>query len=329
MKKFLPYLLLLLSIHQTCIAQTGEQKGKPITEIFTDFHYNFNDTTRHTGFSLNRAYFGYQFIPGDHFTAKIILNAGSPEDLATGSSPRRYAFFREASLKWENGKLSITAGMTTAMVFSFQQNFFGKRYIAKSFQLLNGYGTDADLGAVAEYKFSEIISCDVTIMNGEGYSNIQIDDHLKTSLGFTIAPQSHLVIRLYGDCIHKDGIWQPLAIGFIGYKNDKITIGGDINYKSNSDLVKGHHIWGISSTGAVSISKKTELFLRYDFSTSVLMSGDLQRWNYLKDYSFGIAGMQVTLSPNVKLAFDYQEVIPESSTQKKSGLLYLNGLFKF
>jgi hypothetical protein len=328
MKKILPVLVFMLLIFQSGYSQSIEPPGKPITEIFTDFHLNINDTA-YTGFSLNRAYLGYQFVPGDKFTGKIILNVGSPEDLAPGSTPHRYSFFREVSLTWSDGKFSVTGGITGTRMFQYQQTFWGKRYIANTYQSLNGYGLVADLGLVVEYKFSDIVSADYTLMNGEGYANIQLDNNLKNSLGITITPDSHLAIRIYDDIIRKEGVWQDLLIAFVGFKNDLFTIGSEISYKSNIDLTRGHNLWGVSSTGGVNITKKTELFMRYDYAASVRLTGDLYPWNYLNDGSFIIAGFQFTLSPNVKIAFDYQGKHPYESGAKERGLIFVNALFKF
>ena len=153
------------------LAQTTDQTGKPIAEIFTDFHFNFNDTTKHTGFDLNRAYLGYQFLTEGNLSGKIIVNIGSPDELAEGSLSRRYAYFREASLTWSNDRLNISFGITSTKLFEFQQKFWGKRYIAKPYQLINNYGFVADIGVVAEYKFSETIKADLSLMNGEGYKS--------------------------------------------------------------------------------------------------------------------------------------------------------------
>lgn len=329
MKKILPVLVLTLLIFQAGHSQSIEQTSKPITEIFTDFHLNINDTSGHTGFSLNRAYLGYQITPGGKFTGKILLNVGSPEDLAPGSEPRRYSFFRDASLSWSDGKLSITGGITSTKIFQFQQTFWGKRYVANTFQSLNGYGMVADIGLVVEYKFNDIVTADYTLMNGEGYSDIQLDDNLKNSFGLTITPDNHLAFRIYTDVIRDDGVWQALALAFVGFKNDRFNIGGEINYKSNTDLIKGHHVYGVSSTGGVNLSEKAEFFIRYDYTTSVTLPGDAHPWNNLEDGSLLIGGVQFILSPNVKIAFDYRGKYPYEVLSGKAGLLYVNAFFKF
>jgi hypothetical protein len=329
MKNLLLVSFLFILLNQAAFGQAEETYSRLITEIFTDFHVNFNDTTKHTGFDLNRAYLGYHFLPGGNLSAKIILNIGSPEDLAEGSNPRRYAFFREASMIWSNDDLTITMGITGTRIFEFQQKFWGKRYIANTYQSINGYGFVADLGVAVDYKFNEIVRADITLMNGEGYSELQLDNDLKSSLGITITPTETIALRIYSDIQHQYGLWQTVFVGFAGFKNDLITIGGEISYKSNIDLENGHHAWGISATGGLNVTKKIEIFGRYDVSSSVIMPADIIRWNYLKDYSFVVAGIQYTLSPNAKLALNYQGRYPYSSSNMSTDLIYLNVLFKF
>ena len=151
------------------------------------------------GFNLNRAYFGYNYIVNENFSATVKLNIGTPEDLAPGSVARRYAYYREASITYAKDKLNLTLGITGTRLFDYQQKFWGKRYIANTYQSLNGYGYVADLGVVADYKFNDIIEADFMLMNGEGYTNIQIDNDLKSSAGITLTPVKQLAVRVYGD----------------------------------------------------------------------------------------------------------------------------------
>ena len=309
--------------------QTTESYGKPIAEIFTDFHVNFNDTAKHTGFDLARAYLGYHFTPGGKLSGKVIVNIGSPDDLAPGSAPRRYAYCREASLIWSDEKLTLSFGITGTRIFEFQQRFWGKRYIANTYQSINGYGFIADLGIVADYKFNDVWKADFSLMNGEGYSNLQLDDNLRTSLGLTITPIPELAFRIYGDIQDVNGLWQPVAIVFAGFKNDLITIGGEVSYKSNIDCNRGHHVWGVSSTGGINLTDKLEFFGRYDYISSVTIGNDILPWNHLNDGSFTVIGMQYIVSPYAKIALNYQGRFPYSPLQMGTDMIYLNLLFKF
>jgi hypothetical protein len=329
MKKVLFAVFVLILTNATLRSQNTENSGKPIAEIFTDFHYNLKHDSKTTGFSINRAYFGYNYIVDENFSANIKLNVGTPEELAPGSVARRYAYFREASLKYFKDKLYLTFGMTSTRLFDYQQRFWGKRYVANTYQSINGYGFVADLGIVADYKFSDIIEGDATFMNGEGYANIQLDNDLRSSLGITITPVKELAIRVYSDIIKTKGLWQATVVSFAGFKNEKVTIGAEISYKSNLDLSEGHHAWGISGTGAVSLTKKIEFFTRYDYSTSVIVPGDATQWNFSKDGQFLINGFQYSFNKIVKIALDNQASFPADKTKTISDLIFINALFKF
>jgi len=326
-------ILFVLLFFATCVhivkSQTTVIPGKPIAEIFTDFHYNINDTSKTSGFGLNRAYLGYKFQPEGNFYGTVIVNIGSPEDLSAGEVPRRYAYFREASMSYLKDNLNISFGITTTRLYDFQQKFWGKRYIANTYQSINGYGYVADIGLVIDYQFNDVVKVDFTLTNGDGYSELQLDNSLKTSIGLNITPVKQMVIRLYGDIYKPHGIMQYTLIGFAGFKNDLITIGAEVSYKSNLDIIEGHNAWGISGTGGISITKKTEIFARYDYSTSVIAPGDIIHWNYKADGSFAVYGIQYTFNQNVKMALNYQGTYPYNTGIKNTNAVYVSGLFKF
>jgi hypothetical protein len=330
MTKFLSVMILMLIEWQIIYTQTISPSVHPIAEIFTNFHLNLNDTSNTTGFGLERAYLGLNFVPEvKHFSGTIIVNIGKPEDLAPGSEPRRYTFIREASICYSTEKLNLNFGITGTRLFNFQQKFWGKRYIANTYQSLNGYGYVADLGISLDYQINDILKVDMTLMNGEGYTNIQLDNSLRTSAGFTITPSSNLAFRLYGDITRVEKLWQPMFIGFAGFKNSKLTIGAEVTYKSNLDLNRGHHAWGFSGTGAVSVAEKTEVFARYDYSTSVIPPEGTRKWNYLNDGNFLILGIQHTFNDYVKIALDYQRRDPYDSDNQNSGAVFINVQFRF
>ena len=329
MKKLISVGIILFFTWQILFNQTVNSASHPITEIFTDFHLNLNDTSKTTGFGLNRAYLGYNFTYDDHFSGSVIVNAGNPEDLAPGSVPKRYAYIREASLSYSNEKVKIAFGITGTRLFEFQQRFWGKRYIANTYQSINGYGFVADLGFVVDYQINDILKADLTLMNGEGYNNVQLDNSLRTSVGFTLTPKNGFAFRIFGDIMRMKNLWQPMFLGFAGFKNEKFTIGAEITYKSNLDIIEGHHAWGVSGTGSVRVADKTELFARYDYSTSVLVPEDPQKWNYLKDGNFIIMGIQYSFSENVKIALDYQGTKPYDNDLERSDTVFVNALFKF
>lgn len=329
MNKFLAVFIFLIFINLSVHSQSKESTGKPIVEIFTDFHLNLNDTSKTTGFALNRAHLGYSYTPEGSFSAILIVNVGTPEDLAFGSVPKRYAYFREASVTYTKDKLSLHFGMVSTRIFDFQQGFWSKRYLGPEYQATYGYGSVADLGVVIDYKFSNIVKADFSLLNGEGYTNIQVDNSLKTALGLTITTPSNVAIRLYGDISRPNGVIQTTGIGFAGIKTSHFSIGGEASYKTSLDYITGHDVWGLSATGSIFLSDKTELFTRYDYMASLKLPDDELQWDYKKDAKNLIGGVQYTFNNNLRIALNYRRTNPYNPGQKTTDAIYLNAHFKF
>jgi hypothetical protein len=329
MKRILPILIFSIGFCQLLYSQAVLSQGNPFAEIFTDFHYNIDDTTKTSGFGLNRAYLGYNFTPEGNFSALLIVNVGSPEDLAYGTVPKRYGYFREASVAYTKEKLTVNFGMVSTRIFDFQQGFWGKRYLGAEYQALYGYGSVADLGVVMDYKINEILKFDISLLNGEGYTNIQVDNSLKTAIGITITTPKKIAVRLYGDMIRIKGIWQTTLIAFSGFKNNLLSFGAEASYKTNLDLTNGHDVWGVSATGSIYINEKSEIFGRYDYTTSVVVPGETLEWDYEKDETYFIGGIQHTLSNNVKMALNYRRTNPYSQAKQTTNAIWVNATFKF
>ena len=317
--------------HSSVIGQTPAGTGKLIVDIFTDFHAKLNNTTSTTGFDVNRAFLGYNYVLDNNFSATVIVNgAGSPNDMKGESTRRRYAHLRDASLAWSNEKLKITIGLTETRLFYHQQRWWGKRYLAGCMQANHGYGFVSDLGIVLDYKFNDIFSGDITVMNGEGYQELQLDNNVRSSLGLTITPNQNFTFRVYGDHNRQQGLNQFTGVVFAGYKNKYFYIGADGSFKSNLDgVISGHDSWGFSTTSGVYLTEKDELFIRYDYATSVVASGETQQWNFMRDGTFTIIGLQHTFSPNVRMALNYQGTHPYSDLVQNRDMIYVNVQFKF
>lgn len=324
-----PFLsLFLASVCLPVLPQAGQ--GKPITEIFADFHYfTRGDSGCNNGFGLNRALLGYMYQPVGSISATVIMNIGSPEDLSAGSRERRYAHFREVSITWTNEKLSMAFGMTKTRSLIYQQQFYGKRYVADNFEAINGYSTVADLGLCADYTINKTFKVDFTLMNGEGYNNLHVDNSLKASAGINITPSEKAHLRFYMDVDRPSGVWQKLFIGFAGYKGDVVMIGGEAAYKTNVDRSYGHDSWGLSATGSVKTSPKTELFGRYDYTTSNIKDVENLYWSYLNNRQFAVFGLQYTFNEFARLALNYQGKYPEDKGIAATDAIFINAHFRF
>ena len=328
MKKILLLAAFVIYTCQSLVGQNDNIVSRPVAEIFTNFHYNLNSDSTTSGFDIKRAYLGYSYSVDEHFSGTLVVDIGNPEDLAHGSVSKRYASFREASINYEDEKLSISLGIVSTKIFAFQQRFWGKRYIAKPFQGLNGYGNVADLGVIATYTVSENFEFDLSLMNGKGHSDLQLDNSLKAQAGIIFSPLKHLYFRGYADYMRRNDVSQVTLVGFCGFKTERFYTGAELSYKSNLDLTESHNAWGFSSTSGVNIARRTEYFFRYDYSTSVIPAGELVQWNYLKDGSTMITGIQYTFNRNLKMALDYQSFYPAARTGRVSKFIFLNAIFK-
>ena len=212
----------------------------------------------------------------------IIINIGTPEDLADGAVPKRYAYFREASVAYSKEKLTLHFGMVSTRYADFQQGFWGKRYLGAEYQAAYPYGSVADLGVVIDYTLSDLLKVDLSLLNGKGYSNIQYDNSLKTAFGLTISTPNKIFVRLYGDIMKPQGVVQTTLIMFAGHKNNLFSLGAEASYKTNLDLINGHDVWGLSATGSIFLNKKSEIFARYDYAASVVVPGEELQWDYNK-----------------------------------------------
>jgi hypothetical protein len=324
MKKILCILIMVFLFHLMLNSQTIISQGKPVAEIFTDFHYSIDDTAKTTGFGISRAHLGYKYTPEGNFSALIMINVGSPEDLADGSVPKRYGYFREASIAYNKDKLTVNFGMVSTRYADFQQGFWGKRYLGPEYQAAYGYGSVADLGVVVDYRLSDLVKFDFSLLNGKGYTKVQVDNSLKTAIGLNLSTSNNIFIRLYGDLMKTQDVLQITLIGFAGIKNSSFSIGVEGSHKTNLDLIKGHDVWGLSSTGSIFLNKKTEIFARYDYAASVKVPDEVLQWDYLKDAAYFIGGIQRNLNDHLQIALNYRRTNPYNPGQKSTNAIYVN-----
>ena len=222
------------------------------------------------------------------------MDIGKSSDV---SDYHRMAYIKNAMISWKTGNLTLNGGLISTTQFNFQEKFWGYRYIMKSFQDQYKFGSSADLGISATYKFADWLSADAIIVNGEGYKKVQKNDGLNYGLGTTLTPAKGLQIRLYGglnesDEQDKENIVNMAA--FVGYKSDQFTIGAEYNKMWNASYKEGQDQYGYSVFASAKLDKKTEVYARFDD----LCSKD--DWNKAKDEQAAILGAQFKLGKYVK-----------------------------
>lgn len=304
--------------------------GSPHAKVFFNFHSGVNNDER--GFNLTRAYLGYEYRISERFSADVTFDVGTPEVAIGGSpTPASYeliAFLKIAELAYESGHVRLTAGMIGLEQFKIQEDYWGFRYIEESFQDLYELGPSADLGAMAAYDFTDWLSVDAVVRNGEGYKRLQSDNALNAGLGISLKPVEGLVVRGYYDCSTHDTAQYSLA-HFIGYKNGKTTVGAEYNIQLNHQNLKNHDLKGYSLFGSWSFTDRWRLFARYDKLSSNAAIEDSGAWNVEGDGRLMIGGVEYSPVDAIKIALDYQAWNPADKSKDDRGFIFLNFEYVF
>src|SRR5574344_647623 len=300
----------LLALCSTTMAQQTTQQasqsqpeGKPIITLFGDFHSGLTDATANDlGFNLERAYLGYQYNFDNQWSTKVVFDMGKSDDV---NDLQRIGYLKNAYATYNNGKFSMNAGLASTEQFNTQEKFWGYRYLYKSFQDQYKWGSSADLGVSAKYKFTNWLSADLNIFNGEGYKKVQLDDQLLYGVGLTLNPVKGFTLRAYGEAkTANNAVAQQAVALFAGYKQDYFSIGIEYNMQMNNKNVENRDLKGLSVYATGKISKSFELFGRYDQGTSSAAEGD--NWSYAQNGQTALLGLQykvnnlVSIAPNVR-----------------------------
>jgi len=305
------------------------ENGKPIAVVFANLNSSIGQGDNSSGYEVKRVYLGYQFDLGEGFSTKLLLDIGSPNDVSDHTLGRRFAYFKNAYLQYEKGKMMVQFGIIPTRQFKTQKGIWGHRYIMKTIMNEHKMGSSADLGATIIYKANKFISFDVGMMNGEGYAKIQNDNSFKLALGTSIKPTKGLLFRFYVDAIQK-GETQINWVNFVSYNwNKKIIAGIEYNIQFNSKNVSNQDLTAISTYLSYNITEKWQLFGRYDIIESNFVSSNYETpWNLARDGSQIVSGLQFQIHKKVKAALDYQVWIPRESNKSNEQYLYLNVEFK-
>ena len=299
--------------------QTEEFKpnGNVMGKVFANFHYDFTKDANHSAFELTRGYFGYNHNFTKKVTGVVMLDVGS-DNVSVYT-----AYIKNAYLKWQTTeKLTTTFGLAGTKQFGIQEKFWEYRYVAKSFQDQYKYGSSADMGVYLDYKINNFVQLDLSVNNGEGYKKAQdAAGDYKYAAGLSLKPIKGLIIRGYadvvtiptkGDTISGLKESQSSIAAFIGYKHDKFRIGAEYNIQTNHGSNLGEDLTGISAYLTVVLTKKLEVFGRYDvLASNKIKSKDLNNWNNGKDGVALIGGFQYLPVKNVAISINYQGFTPE------------------
>ncbi len=260
--------------------------GRAFIRVYTNYHSTWTNGEANKVFEIQRAYFGYSYQLSEHISGRLTLDVGDPDF----GELEMTAYLKHAYVQYRKDRLTAAIGMIGLYQFKMQENMWGGRYLYKSFMDEHRFGPSADLGAFLAYDIHDKVSVDLTIANGEGYKKLESDTALKYSAGITVLPLDGLDFRFSYDHMGKESAQQTLAL-YLGYRTDKLAVGGEYNHQLNHKQDAGHDLTGISFYGSY-LMKKIRLFGRFDLLSSPMLTTDIDPWNYARDGELIIAGVE-------------------------------------
>ena len=214
----------------------SEPKGEPHFKVFWNYNYDFSeDVTQTSAFELDRVYLGYKYKFNDNVSAKITYDVGKND---AGSNYT--AFVKIAQLDYKlSSKVKLSMGMIGGKQFNDQEKVWGYRYIYKTLQDENKFGSSADLGVNAEIKLSDNLTTNIFALNGEGYKNPQdADGNQRFGLNLIYDFSDKLKMKFYYDTQASESSESLNNIGlFAGYKSGGYSIGAEYNKMENLSLI--------------------------------------------------------------------------------------------
>ena len=299
--------------------------GNPFATIYANFHRGITGSARdEAAFALERGYIGYEHYFSPEFYGKINVDVGSPDDLSPFSKIRRYAYFKNAFVRYTKRELQVEFGLISLKQFGLQEKIWERRYLMKTIADEHRLGSSADLGVNFNYNFSEILSGDLTIMNGEGYTSLQMDDIFKYSLATTLKLPENLITRMGYDLMHNE-ITESTIFLFSSFDfRSKWNIAGELIFRQNYGWKEQHDILGISVYGKYNLNSKYQLFARYDKIGSNILEGEVNPWHLSDDGTAVVAGLQYSPLKNIKFALNYHDWYPFASNIEGGGFIYLD-----
>lgn len=309
MRKIVLFITSLFIGFEVCSAQKAEQTfpitGKPILTVFTNYKVGLGNVNNVSGFNLDRAFVGYEGFFAKGFSAKVVMNVETQSD--DNGNTKFNGYLKNAQVDWRGYGFFVSAGLVNLKQFSEQENFWGHRYVFKSFQEEYGIAFCEDIGVVAGYEFSPVISADIAFTNGEGRKFKNMDNRYKYGAGITLKPLKGLILRLYGDIydipkylednmVKRDK--QYSIASFAGYANKYFSIGAEYNRVFNYKFDSKQDANGYSAYTTINITPKMHIYGRFDyFDTAGNMKYDNEGHAIICGFEYSPI-RQIRISPN-------------------------------
>lgn len=251
--------------------------------IFTAFYYSPGErATPPKGFELSTGLLGYKASWGKKATATLIYDVFRTTDhievLDSNNNPLDVEYFRgsdytgflkmaQIDLKINQWLLFSVGQLLNQQYLTYQDRFWGFRYISTTFQERYRFGAPADFGARLTFQPHNNLNLSIGSVNGKGPFRVQSDDgNMQYFTNIEWTPFEGYIIKLFADIAPSNNYPSRSVVSFFtGYKTDLWRLGLELNLVENELHDNNNDLRGISMYGACKISDNWHLFARHDY----------------------------------------------------------------
>ncbi len=281
---------------------TKEKTSYAFGQIYTAFRYGFQASYQpRSAFEFNQGIVGYFHQITPKVSGKIMLdvtrttNITSITDSSGQSMVVNYfegskytAYLKMAEIKWDINKvIALRVGqLLSTQYLTFQDPFWGYRYIDVTFQERFRLGQPADFGAQIDIRAGEKFVNQFSVVNGEGpFRHQDLNGKFIFSNNIQYTPVKNLTLKLYAD--YGPAIDTGAAYGdkwvvsvFAGYKTAKFRIGGEYDFVNNYQWKEGRDHSGFSVFGGWNFYSKFDVLARWDH-LNIKTTSETDRLDYV------------------------------------------------
>ena len=270
-------------------------------QIFAEFRYCFdNEFKPPAAFNFNQGILGYYHRISDNVSGKIMFDvtrtthiyditdsAGSSMNVDYFEGSKYTAYLKMAEIRWDfHEYLTFRVGqLLNTQYLTFQDPFWGYRYIDVTFQERFRFGMPADFGVQLDFHYKGRLLNQFSVVNGEGPFRYQdINGKFIYSNNIQYSPFENLTLKFYADygpSPDTSSACGPKAAlsGFAGYKTGRFRVGAEYDYVFNYAWIRDEDHSGISVFASLNVTKKLDVMARYDHLT-VKMPGVTRALDY-------------------------------------------------
>ncbi len=299
---FTLFFLQLQLISQSDTTEQVKYKSNVFGNIFTAFYYSPGEKlSPDKGFELTTGLLGYKGQWGDKASATLIYDVfrttdrisvtdtnNVPMNVTYGSRGSDYTgFLKMAQIDYKiNSWLDFSVGqLLNQQYLTYQDKFWGFRYIAFTFQEMNRFGSQADFGARFTFRPHKTLAVSIGSVNGNGPFRVQsADSGLQYFTNIEWTPVKEYIVKIFADHMPSDGLPSRNAYSFFtGYKTDIWRLGVEVSHVENHLNDNANDLSGTSIYGAYRFAPSWYFLARHDY---------IKKSMALEDAHYIVAGIE-------------------------------------